>query len=987
MSHPQTEAVSTRRRRTLIALSLFGAVLISGWVWNRYTSPSPRELLIQSRAAFTRRNYAEAEKLATRLLALSPQNSQALVLAGDSAARQQQFHRALDYYERIADDGSAEAISGCLSAGLVYRELGLVSEAEDRFRRVLKQEPHHVAANNAMAHLLGFEGRSWEAMPYYFEPIRQGHFLLNHLLLLGSTAPIVQDPTLLAKCQAAAPDDPLPHIAEARHALFEGQDPQQAKAILQRIVAAAPHQMEAQARLGWVLVDSGQPQEFARWHAQLPAGANAHPEIWTVRGMWALDHNQVPVAVRCFWEGVRRYPDHQVANYQLGQALRALGQDDNARPFLVRAGRLSELSENVEFIRRDPRNVSRLHRAFQVCETLGRIWEAWGWCSVAAQIDQTADWPHREAARLQRQLHATLPRVLPSANPAGRIDLSSYPLPDGDRLEAEMEVPQSTREALESIHFQDVSSEAGIAFRYFNGSEPMAQTNRMFEFNGGGIAVLDYDQDGWPDVFFTQGCHWPPVDDSRELRDRLFRNQGNGRFLDVTLPAQLGDRAFSQGTAAGDINNDGFPDVYVGNIGSNRLYRNNGDGTFTDVTAETGTGGQSWTTSCLIADLNGDQWPDIYAVNYLAGDDVFSKVCTRPSGLTSGCGPEEFPAAQDRLYLNCGDGRFQDVTTSCGIEVRDGKGLGIAAADFGGCGLLNVYVANDTTPNFYFVNIASKRGAPLSFSENGLISGLALDGQGRPQAGMGIAVGDAHNDGLIDLFVTNYYREANTLYRQHGPLLFQDRTQPAGLYQPGYLMLGFGTQFLDADLDGWNDLVVANGHVHNLTAEGLPYQMPLQFFRNTGEGRFREVSAETLGDYFQEKRLGRALATLDFNRDGLVDFAVSNLDGPAAVLSNRSTTAGHFLSIKLCGLQSSRDAIGTTLWATADDHQWVRQLTAGDGYQASNQRQIHFGFGRANRIETLKVRWPTGREQAFHNVPADREVLLIEGHPQVMSDE
>ncbi|MBW3543639.1 MAG: CRTAC1 family protein, partial [Planctomycetes bacterium] len=483
--------------------------------------------------------------------------------------------------------------------------------------------------------------------------------------------------------------------------------------------------------------------------------------------------------------------------------------------------------------------------------------------------------------------------------------------------------------------------------------------------------------------------------------DRLFRNLGNGRFEDVTLAATIIEDRFSQGATVGDFDSDGFPDLYVANIGGNRLFRNNGDGTFSDVTERTATAGDRWTTSCLMADLNGDALPEIYAVNYLSGEDVFTRVCNDRGG--SGiCMPQHFPAAQDQLYLNLGDGRFEDITERAGIAVPDGKGLGIVAADFLGRGRLDLFIANDAVPNFFFENQTSgprpstldsrpSSGPQLStlnprpstplFSEQALLKGVALNRGGQAEACMGVAAGDADGDGRIDLFVTNFHLESNTLYLQREGGWFDDATRDAGLRQPSLSLLGFGTQFLDADLDGRLDLIVTNGHIDDFTSDGTAYRMPPQFFRGLGGGRFQELPADSLGPYFAERYLGRGLARLDWNRDGREDVVVSHLDAPAALLTNETQPAGHFLVIRLVGVESNRDAIGATVTVRTADAVETGQLTAGDGYLASNQRQLVFGLRTAQRVEEMLVRWPSGREERFVDLAVDAELIAVEGAP------
>ena len=479
------------------------------------------------------------------------------------------------------------------------------------------------------------------------------------------------------------------------------------------------------------------------------------------------------------------------------------------------------------------------------------------------------------------------------------------------------------------------------------------------------ITILD----GWPDLYISQGGPWPADPHQTTYRDRLFRNLGDGKFADVTEQANLGDNLYSQGTAVGDYDNDGWPDLFVANLGPNRLYHNAGDGTFTEVTQAAGIAGEVWSTSCLFADLNGDGWPDIYVVNYLAGKEPLETECFEKEEKRA-CPPSNFPAEQDRLLLSQGDGRFVDVTDESGIVAPDGKGLGVVAADFHGTGKLSLYVSNDTTANFYFVNQAAQRGDPPQFQETALLAGLAFDRDGAAQASMGIAAGDGDDDGLIDLFVTNFLLQSNTYYKQISPDFFEDATQGMGLREPSLPLLSFGTQFIDFELDGHLDLILACGHVDDFRYKGEPYKMRPQVFANRGQGQFVELDSRLPGAILRRRVPGRSVALLDFDRDGKQDVAMLLLYEPSALLANRTADSRTLSAPALAWTsQCERDAIGTTVHAIVGGRTLVRQLMAGNGYQCSNQRTVHLGVGDATSIDQLVVKWPDGTEQTFDNVP------------------
>jgi hypothetical protein len=315
--------------------------------------------------------------------------------------------------------------------------------------------------------------------------------------------------------------------------------------------------------------------------------------------------------------------------------------------------------------------------------------------------------------------------------------------------------------------------------------------------------------------------------------------------------------------------------------------------------------------------------------------------------------------------------------------VPDGKGLSIVAADFTGTGRIDVFVANDTTPDFYFSNQVQQPGQPLSFLERGVELGVAMNAAGQSQASMALTVCDVNGDELLDLYLGTFYHDSNTLFLQNSAHTFSDETRAAGLRDPTYKMLTFGTQFIDADLDGSPDIFQANGHVDRSFDPKTPDLMPPQFFRNRGDGCFVELTGKSLGAYFQQQYLGRAVAAVDFDRDGRPDLGVSHLDLPAALLANRTPDTGHYLALKLIGRSGSRDAFGATIRLAAGDRTWMRTLVAGGGYMAANERKFTFGVGNAEQIDRFDIRWPSGTEQVFENVEVDQELVVVEGVPQL----
>ena len=970
VSSPESGQLSQRRRWLWV---FSGAFVLCVIFVAKFSSlgMSEEQLLEAARARSLEGDFEKARELIGQYLQTKPESSEALFIAGNSEWRRGNSSEALSLLDQVADDGTVHSIAGWqLSVEIAFKS-GQVSFAERPLRRILQRDPTNYDANDKLITILRFSGRHWEMLPLLRNLIKTSHFEVEHLLPAGEPEVLwifPDDHALADRCMDAS--DVSVQIGFVREELIAHRVHRD---VLQDVVARAPQQIEAQAWLGYVLLEfaSGVSQaKFRQWHAALPESADSHPEIWFVRGLWAQQEKDYSAAARCFWEALRRHPNHKGANYRLSQMLVALNREADAQPFVERSSQLASLKYLVGAI---PTDWSKVSPTVEMLEALGRNWEAIGWCEVALQKSDVS-WARETLQRLRATTDSDAPMTLIKADPAQKIDLSALPLPKLDGKDSAR--PRSQTGSLSESEVSFAATE--LDFSYFNGADRTAGRTYMFEFSGGGVAALDFDGDSWADVYLTQGCDWPVDPAQQQYHNRLFRNQSNGAFLDVTGLSGLGDNGFGQGATVGDFNNDGFADVYVANIGENRLYENNGDGTFSDVTSDSGLSGKQWTLSCVLADLNGDSFPDLYDVNYLAGPEVFTRACLS-DGRPIQCYPADFPAEQDRLYLNQGDGTFGDATVDSGIVAPGGKGMGIVAADFDGSRRLSLFVANDMTANFFFTNQTPRPGEDVLFEDHALLSGLGFNQDGHADSCMGIAAGDVNQDGMLDLFVTNFQNESNNLFVQQPNQLFEDLARDYRLGDFGFSYEGWGTQFLDGDLDGWPDILVANGHLENISETS---RMPLQYYRNLGHGQFSNVSA---GDYFLRLSLGRAIATADWNRDGKEDFVVTHVDARPALLTNRTEKHGHFLAVQLRGTQSSRDAIGARVRVTAGGKTWTRQLMAGDGFQASNQRQLIFGLGDAERVESVTVSWPAGSDQTLTTIEVDHELVIVEDVQQAFS--
>jgi len=572
------------------------------------------------------------------------------------------------------------------------------------------------------------------------------------------------------------------------------------------------------------------------------------------------------------------------------------------------------------------------------------------------------------------------------------------------------------------VQFVDVAVEVGVDFHHTSGA---SGDYFLFETMGAGAAFIDYNGDGWLDVYLVDGfdlspwrSDFPPVNlvskddegfwvaedykpplrfdgrvDSAALllrqmpadhatRNRLYQNS-EARFSDRSAVAGVDDLGYGMGCAVGDYDNDGHPDLYVANYGANVLYHNEGGERFANMAEYAGVDDVHWSTSAAFFDYDNDGDLDLYVANYLDMSPATNRICGGavskgkspmgpalriPLAQRTYCAPRRYNGAPDVLYRNEGDGRFSDVSRASGIFSPYGKGLGVAAADFDGDGDQDLYIANDGTRNFLYQN-----GGDATFAEVALEAGIAYNGDGQAEAGMGVAAADFDTDYDIDLLVTNFSRESNTLYRNEGGAKFVDDSKATALHQVSLQPLGFGAFFFDADNDADQDLFVANGHVLDRIAlqDGdLRYEQPNQLLLNNGQGVFSDVSAQ-MGPAFRLASVSRGAAYGDYDNDGDQDILVSNNNGPSRLYRN-DLYAGHWLSVQLVGVRSNRDAVGARIGLVCGGVEQTRYRMGGGSYLAASAGRLHFGLGSCTVVERLEIFWPDGSQQELHNVKVDQ---------------
>jgi hypothetical protein len=537
----------------------------------------------------------------------------------------------------------------------------------------------------------------------------------------------------------------------------------------------------------------------------------------------------------------------------------------------------------------------------------------------------------------------------------------------------------SPRAADLAIRLVDVAAQSGVTLLNICGGP---DKDYIVDEVGSGAAWFDYDNDGDLDALIVNGSTRERLRKGGDPLVALYRNDGSGRFTDVTAASRLSRRGWGMGACVADYDNDGFDDVYVTALmGPNALFRNNGNGTFTDVTAQAGVGGDGgWSTGCAFGDYDRDGNVDLYVAHYVKFDERTIPKRSAEAGCTFmtvdvSCGPKGLVGEPDVLYHNNGRGAFTDVTRTAGIKDPGYYGFGVLFTDLDNDGWPDIFVANDSTPNFLFHN--NRNG---TFTETGLVSGVAVSGDGREQAGMGVDAGDINGDGYLDLVVTHFSHDYTTVYENSAQGVFTDVSYRSGVAIGAGRYLGWGVGFVDVDRDGLLDLFQANGHIYpevDRHGLGTRYLQRKQLFQNLGK-RFRDVADEVGGALLLEKS-SRGTAFGDYDNDGDVDMLVVNLDDRPTLLRNDTTGGGHWITIALAGTKSNRDAIGARVRVTAGGRTQISEVRSGGSYLSQNDRRAHFGLGPATRVDRIEIRWPGGAVETATGLAADRFYVAREG--------
>lgn len=848
-------------------------------------------------------------------------------------------------------------------------------------------------------YLVGTEQHA-AAAEHYRELIRQRAFDRDLLLTFDASEKRRQENDSLAKMVQLNPTDLRPLIGAAKRS-FDDAKFDDAIEQLKAIIDQHPEFMLAQGLLGRSIVTAGRYDELPSWAASLPSGVQSNSEYWMTLGDWAM-HLIDPVAAATAYGKAAAL---DVDRYESWSRLEAALNMINAGESVIDPELLGSIRNRTSLLNQRRQAVAELYArskaspesAIEIAnalQSLGQSWEAEAWAAVAMAFpDLTAD-DRAFIDRSRRSIISGLSKQTAWQDASKLPDWDLLPALDANGLLARLtgsgavalanriEPQSSWRAGPRRVPvLVDQAKQRGLDFYGRTADDLAIRGIRNHEMIGCGGGVIDFNLDGWPDLYLANAGGKPPLQDSGA--NALFRNLA-GQFSNVTSFAGGADHGFSQGVAVGDINEDGFDDLIVLNYGPNHVWINQGDGTFVEQSERWLPADSQWSTSAAIADLDRDGISDLVVVNYCAGLEPSTEDCfNREANMSLACSPNHFPAEPDRFYRGDAAGRFVSVTELWqAAPAMIGRGLGVLAGPLDGRAGVSVLIANDMTDNHLWIPSPPQPDENISFTlkEVGALRGVSGNASSLPQGSMGIAIADFDYDGKPDFYVTNYEHEYNTLYISGNGSLWDDETSRMGLVDETMPMVGFGTAAIDFDNNGESELIVTNGHIDQY-GDGVnfsPYEQPCQIFQRNDAGRFSSISAEIKSVYFEKWHVGRALISLDANRDGRVDVMITHQTEPVSLLINETEPIGQQISFRLVATKAARNAVGAVVTLDAEQGESTGYLLSGDGFLGSHERVVRFGLGQDEATVSVTVQWPGGESETWKDLAVGQEWLLVE---------
>jgi tetratricopeptide (TPR) repeat protein len=935
-----------------------------------------------------------AERKLKELLVRDPDDAEVIFRLATVLAERNQLAEAIELLDSIPVDHPDAGLPALGQSADWCFDLERFQDAEQRYLRVLEQVPHAPQAHRQLAYLYNRQGRRHEAAQHIEQLCRLGDVRQDELHALIQRSDAMYTPLGQPVADSDRAYWPIGPEAEARRLFMEHQYDEAVKA-LRPSVTEGQQPAAVIALFGRAAAESQDAESLRWWLAHVDQQSEAFSDYWAALGLMLLSQNRLQESARALLEAIARDPTDFRSISRLRSVLESIGDRDEA-------ARLEQRFQTLEAIARQNNRIAdaktpdaeAMKGLADLLDSVGRRLEAAWWRVLAAYHQQLAPTQMQPIQTQLAQAAAAEPipdhgSRLTAATIESRlcgIDPSRFSLPNLDALQDEVAVntarlaPQTS--APVTPRFENVAELIGMRHTYQVASERQENGFSVYQSVGGAVAVLDYDCDGQPDLYFAQGSGDPPDFVGRES-NQLFRGQDD-QVVDVTQSAGAMERRYSLGVTAGDWNQDGFPDLVVANIGANTLLLNNGDGTFQTRTLDDRDDRTLMTTSLAMADLTGDQLPDLFEVNYLHDGQIGKRPRRNERGeVVETLMPKDFRPGLDRLITQTSTGDLS-IREMGDRESAARAGLGIVVGDFDHQPGNEIFVGNDVYAN----QLWRHDKANDAWVDVAMLSGCAYGFSGAKTASMGIASGDFDRNGWLDFHITNFQGESVSHYLNEAGM-YQDRNIQYGLAEPSQSVLGFGTQAIDYENDGDLDLVVTNGHIENAVNSPAPFQQPAQLFRNRGD-RFELADVIDPSGYWSGRHVGRGLARVDWNRDGRIDFVVTHLGEPSALMINETDSDNHWLQIELRGVQCERDAIGARIELRiaesadqpSDEQVLVEWVTAGDGFFSRNEPVVCFGLGVHRAIDNVIIHWPSGHGQNFENIKVDQRLLIVENESQ-----
>ena len=947
--------------------------------------PSQPSRLERAEAALDAKDFSEARAFAIAELLEDPENSDAAWLMARLESQKGDGSRAIEFADRVR----IESRHGLAAVEFSVRRLRQSDRREDAAERLRSaidrcislrldaDDPKLTRLRHQAWRLCNELGMRIEASQIAEDLCRAGMATPEELASLvrrGMAFPFNVDEEAAAESTFGSP------LALARWHYDRERPDDALEALGDFAIEDSPPPVAAFASRLWA--ETQRSELWKSWFASADAVVRDHTDTWAGWGIVLFDDGHYEASVRALLEAVYRDPTDRLSVQRLSRSLAAVGRQDDSKQFAFRGIQLSDserLAQRFLEARLDRSIASDLAR---ITIEMERPFEALGWAKHAAGSGGEAD-----RIALQRMRLASDPRTRQLSRETGLlgVDREIFELKMDDFVTARSNAVDPAKrlhredvfvgsdEPMTDFRFEDVAEALGLQHQYFKDTEIDLSVIPIHESLGGGIGVLDYDLDGWPDLYLAQGSCDPPRETGTRSSE-LFRNRTD-RFVRATESSGASDRHYSTGVSCGDINADGFVDLYMAALGKNRLLINNGDGTFSDRSEWIDGEDHFFTSSVAIADLTGDGLADLFEANYIEMDGGFDLPSRDASGRYALPSPLMHYPESDRWFANAGDGTFTRHVVSAD-HVSPATSLGLLIADFDGRPGNEVFVANDVRPN-HLLHLSADKPPRNTADTRGLGRGF----RGTPNGCMGVAAGDFDRDGTLDLHITNYFEEPANHFLGQPDGSFRDSSVALGLATMTVSNVGFGTKAIDIDRNGWLDFAVLNGHVFDMTDQGQPMRMFPQLIRGSAD-QCVLVEERALGRYGGEPNLGRSLATGDFDLDGRIDMVATHLDRPTALLRNQTLDGGNHLQFELVGRSAERGAIGSVVEVPTDQGVFKAFLTGGGGYLASDQPIVDVGLGRARIRGPVVIRWPDGSRQTVAIDELGVRYLIIQDDPQ-----